>query len=57
MSAKRVSRHQLVGNLARKVRLDTALRVKTGQFLPFEFRLPGKLSPFAREIGLFSVRL
>lgn len=57
MGAERIFRHQLVGDLPRKVRLDATLRVETGQFLTFEFRLSGQLRPLPSEIGLFGVRL
>jgi hypothetical protein len=55
--SERLFRHQLVGDLARKLRVDAALYVDPGKFVTFECRLASKLRSLAREIGLLGVGL
>ena len=54
MGRQRVLRHQLRGDLPRKLRLHAALHVNLRQFPVLEFGLTGKLGLFAREVNWIS---
>jgi CheY-like chemotaxis protein len=57
MRAKRVVRHQLVGNLLRQRRVKAACYINLTEFLPLGFRLAGQFGFLAGKIGQLGVGL
>src|SRR3974390_3436977 len=57
MCAKCIFRHELLGNLSGKARIDSARDIDVGKLPPLELRVIREFPPFPREIGIFDVRL
>jgi hypothetical protein len=55
MGSKRILRHQLVGNLKREIRFDTALNINLREFRTFELGLRFKLPTFSNQVGVLCI--
>lgn len=55
--AKRILRHELIGDPQRQLGVDAALHIDPGEFVAFEFGLRRKFGPFPRKVGPLGVRL
>ena len=57
MRTERIVSHQLLSDLFRKVRIESARDVNSGQFRVFAGRVCFEFAAFEIEFGIFDVRL